>query len=303
MKRSKIISYLMPNFNNIVWLVTFFGVLLRGRNMMNGDGDLARHLTVGKYILDHGQVPLIDLFSHTMQGEVLTPYEWLSQITFALINRFFGLNGVIIFSALIISITFYLLFKWTRSLCKTLFIPLMVIFLAILTASSHWLSRPHIFTFLFLTLWIIILNNLYQGKSNRWWLLPILMLFWVNFHGGFLAGFFTWFAYGVGIGWDTIREKRPENKFLPPYFWRNYLLGGVSSFIVSFIHPSGIDLWRIVVGHIGNNYIMDITDEFKSPNFHLSFTWPFLIFLILLLITLAYSKKKINSARLFSSLI
>ncbi|HCU57692.1 MAG TPA: hypothetical protein DF984_05635, partial [Anaerolineaceae bacterium] len=85
------------------------------------------------------------------------------------------------------------------------------------------------------------------------------------------------------------------------HFWRNYLLGGVTSFLVSFINPSGIALWKTSVGYVGTRYLVNITNEYQSPDFHLSSTWPFIVFLIMLIVVLAYSKRKVNSAHLFTS--
>ncbi len=297
----KFFNYLMPTFGNVIWCVVFFSVLLLGRRMMNGDGDLGRHITIGNTILDNWKIPLQDLFSHTMTGQPLTPHEWLSQVLFALAERISGFNGILFMCALVIATSFWLVYKRVRLSNKNLFIALLVVILAMITSTLHWLTRPHIFTFLFLALWLLILEKLRLGKSNRWWLLPILMLVWANVHGAFIAGFVTWLIFGVGVAWDFLRQKTSERETLPKHFWRNYLLGGAASFLVSFINPSGFDLWKTSVGYVGTRYLVNITNEYQSPDFHLSSTWPFIVFLIMLIVVLAYSKKKINSAHLFTS--
>lgn len=300
MKRTipKRLTHLFPSFGNVVWSAAFFAVVLRGRKMMNADGDLGRHLTIGRYMLDNFQIPRLDLFSHTMTGQILTPHEWLSQVLFALANQLLGFSGIVFLCALVIATSFWLVYRRTRLSSDNL-IAFLVVCLAMMTSGLHWLTRPHIFTFLFLALWLFILEQMRLGKPNRWWLLPILMLFWANLHGAFIAGFVTWFIYGVGMGWDLLRQKGEERDGLPRTFWRDYFLGGGASFVVSFINPSGIDLWKTSVGYIGTGYLVDMTHEYQAPNFHLASTWPFLVFLLLLLLILAYDKKKVNSAHLF----
>ena len=297
----KFLNYLMPTFGNMIWCVVFILVLLLGRGMMNGDGDLGRHITIGNYILDNWKIPLQDQFSYTMLGQTLTPHEWLAQVLFALAERIAGFNGVVLMCALVIATTFWLVYKRVRLSSKNIFLALLAVFLAMVSTRLHWLTRPHIFTFLLLALWILILEKLWLGKSNRWWLLPILMLVWANLHGAFIAGFVTWFIFGVGVLWDFLRQKPSERTPLPHHYWRNFLLGGATSFLVSFINPSGADLWKTSVGYVGTKYLVNITNEYQSPNFHLTSTWPFALFILLLIVVLAYSKKKINSAHLFTS--
>ena len=298
---SKFLSFLMPTFGNVVWGVVFFCVLLLGRKMMNGDGDLGRHITIGNTILDNWKVPLVDMFSHTMTGLTLTPHEWLSQALFALAERAAGFNGIVLLCAVVIATAFWLVYKRVRLTSKNLFFTLIVVFLAMITSALHWLTRPHIFTFLFLGLWLLILEQMRLGKTKRWWILPLSMLFWANLHGAFIAGFVTWFIYGIGTGWDLFRLRKSERIPLPNQFWRNYLLSGGTSFLISFINPSGVGLWKTSVGYVGTKYLVDLTIEYQSPDFHLSSTWPFVLFLFLIITVLAYSKKRVNSAHLFTS--
>lgn len=297
----KFLTHLLPTFGNVIWVVTFWSVLLLGRKMMNGDGDLGRHLTLGIFILDQLTIPKVDLFSHTMTSQIMTPHEWLSQVLFAGSYRGLGFNGVVLLCALLIATSMWLVYKRTQLSSKNLVITLAVIFLTILTSALHWLTRPHIFTFLFLALWLLTLELIRKGKVKLWWLLPIQMLFWANIHGAFIAGFVTWFIYGVGVGWDNLVQKQSTEKPLPKFFWRNYLLGGGTSFLISFLNPSGIGLWKTSVGYLGEDFLVNITSEYQAPDFHLSSTWPFLFFIVLLLIVLAYNKKRINSAHLFTS--
>lgn len=87
------------------------GVITKGSQIINADGDLALHVAVGNYILDTGKIPLEDVFSHTMNGLPYTPHEWLSEVLFAISNRIMGLDGAILLTALVISFAFWLTYK------------------------------------------------------------------------------------------------------------------------------------------------------------------------------------------------
>jgi hypothetical protein len=293
-RKNTLLGFVLPKFSDLIWIVAFIGALVRGRKMMNLDGDLGRHLTLGKYMLENLTIPRFDLFSHTMLGETVTPHEWLSQVLFASVYRLADFKGVILLCGVVIATTFWLVYRRTRKTTQSLFIALLVTFLAMTTSALHWLSRPHIYTFLFLALWVDVLERMLAGKVKQWWLMPLLMVFWANLHGAFIAGFMTWFLYGFGILMDQLWQKRPLKDGLPEKFWLSYLLGGGASLLASFINPSGLGIWGTSVGYLGERFLVDMTIEYQSPNFHAYQTWPFLLFIILLVIALGVNRKDLK---------
>lgn len=298
---SNTLSYLLPSFDDILWMAGFFGVLLMGWKMINADGDIALHLNLGKYIINTGSIPIRDVFSHTMTGEPVIQHEWLATVIFEGIKRLFGFDGVIFLCALLISTTIYLLYKYIKNKSQNLLPALLVTLLVLVISMIHWLARPHLFTFLIMTLWLIILDQLREGKGKRWWLLPLLMLLWVNLHGGFIIGFIIWIIYGFGAAWDIFFNRLGENETPPKRYWKYFMLGGSTSFIASLINPSGFILWTRVISHVGNRYLSDITNEFQSPNFHEVTFWPFLIFILFEFVILGLNRRKFKSEILFNS--
>ncbi len=217
-KSPKILSYFLPKFSDILWLAAFFRVLYVGRVMMNADGDLIMHLNLGRYILEHGVIPLQDVFSHTLTGQPVTQHEWLTTVLFAWIQRQFGFTGLIILCGVVIATAFWIVYKQAEKVSQTFVNLVFVVFLAIMASMVHWLARPHIFTFLFLAIWMGALNALRQGKFKRWWIFPVLMLFWVNMHGAFIVGFIAMIVYGAGVGWDLLWRKSPDEELAPKAF-------------------------------------------------------------------------------------
>src|SRR5512134_79686 len=106
--------WFLPRFADLVFIAIFFSALASGGQMLSIDSDLGRHLTLGNYILDQRVIPTRDLFSHTLLKSPRPPYEWLSQVLFALADRLLGLDGVILFTAIIIAITFTLTFSFAN---------------------------------------------------------------------------------------------------------------------------------------------------------------------------------------------
>lgn len=292
--------YLLPGLGDILWLGAFIGVLGLGPKMMNIDGDLGRHLTIGRYILEEGKIPVQDIFSHTLAGQPLTPHEWLSQVIFAAAFRWLGLNGVILVCGLVIATAFWLVFRRSRQESRALLPAVLAVVLAMAASSLHWLARPHIFTFLMLAVWMMALESLRRGRLRRWWLLPVIMLVWVNLHGAFIAGFVTWGIYAIGLGWDAVWRRFQKGEGLHGHFWRYYLIGGAAAWLASLINPAGMGAWQTSFGYIGNRYLVGHTMEYFPPNFQDPSTWPFLIFIGLLVIVLGLTNKRLESSRLFT---
>ncbi len=293
-------AYLLPGLGDILWIAVFAAAVGMGPRMMNVDGDLGRHLTIGRYILDHFSIPTRDLFSHTLLGQPLTPHEWLAQVAFAAMDRLMGLDGVVLLVSLLIAFTFWQVFR--RSLARSRHALFSVGFtvLAMAASSLHWLTRPHVFTFLLLALWIDALDRLRCGRLREWWRLPVMMLLWVNLHGAFIAGFVTWLIYGLGLFWDAYWKRSLAG--MAGGYIKYYLLGGLTSLLVTLLNPVGIGLWATSVGYIGNRYLVSHTAEYLPPDFHSPSTWPFLMMLILLMAGLGLSARKVSAEKLFLSI-
>lgn len=298
-----VLRLLLPGLGDILWIAVFAGAILLGPQMMNIDGDLGRHLTIGEYILDTGRVPTADLFSHTMTGQPVTPHEWLSQALFALVHRWLGLNGVVLLSGLVIATSFWLVYRRARVTGGQVFPAIVFTLLAIAASSLHWLTRPHIFTFLFLALWWNVLEDMRGGRLKRWALLPVLMLLWANLHGAFIAGFATWVLYGAGLAWDAFWRRFSTGdavqtgEELPDRFWRFYFLGGLAAALVTLANPSGLGLWATSLGYVGNSYLVGHTAEYLPPNFHDASTRPFLIFIGITVVLLGLQSRRVRASQ------
>jgi hypothetical protein len=261
----------LPRIQDILFITLLFSTSLQGASMLNTDGDIGRHITIGRYIIDHWKIPLTDVFSHTMQGQPLVPHEWLAQLFFGVTHQVAGLNGIVLLTSVIIALTFTLTFREMQKQGVFRLVAALITVLAAFASSLHWLTRPHIFTFLFVALWTYQLEN----KSAKWWQFPLIMLIWANTHGAFIAGFAVWLAFFAGWLWNYILKGETKSMGL------RLLTIGITSLAVTLINPVGWKLWNTSVGYFGSQFLIDRTIEYQSPDFHISSTWPFLLLLIL----------------------
>ncbi len=280
-----LISYLLPRFQDVLFIGILVAGAFYGNKFFSLDGDLGRHIVIGNYIIANKTIPTSDIFSHTMTGQLLVPHEWLAQVLFSAANSVLGLSGVVLLAIIIIAITFTLTYREIIARNTFRVVALFASLWGAMTASLHWLARPHIFTFLFLALWTYQLEHVVEKKTNRIWIFPLLMLIWVNTHGAFIAGFVVLGAYIAEWLWELFQHRADKK------IGRSLFVIGISSLIITFINPSGYRLWVTSVGYVGNKYLVDRTIEYMSPNFHLSATWPFLIMLVYFLFALGQGTK------------
>ena len=279
-------------FVEIVFLIVFILALVSGTKMLGIDSDLGRHLVLGKIIIDEHIIPTHDLLSHTRAGFSRPPYEWLSQVIFALADRILGLDGVILLTAFILGLTFQVLYQHTYRRSNSAILSLTVVLLTMGTSSIHWLPRPHIFTFLLLVIWIDLLDRLANDEAVKLHVYPLVMLVWVNSHGGFVFGILTWMAYFAGWLWDRFRSKSHNR------IGKKLLVGGVTSVTATIITP---DLWRNWEAVLNNRsaYILNRTVETMHPDLIDTSVLPYTLLLILALLAYLFNWNRFKSQHLF----
>jgi hypothetical protein len=275
------LTHIFPRIQDALFIGILIAVTRQGSFLLNGDGDLGRHITIGNYIIRNFKIPTQDIFSHTMTGRQLVPHEWLAQVAFSGAHTLMGLSGVVLLTALLIAATFTCTYQ--QMLKRNVFriLALVITVLAAYTSSLHWLARPHIFTFLFAAIWTYQLEN----EKSKVWLFPLLMLVWANTHGAFIAGFVIWGAYALDWLWEYLHQRSTKEAGV------RLTIIGATSFAATFINPAGWHLWGTSVGYFGSRFLVDQTIEYQSPNFHSWSTWPFLIMLALYILALGLGGK------------
>ena len=281
-----------PRLPDIIFASVLLLALALGQQMLSLDSDLGRHLTLGNYMLDTRVIPTFDLLSHTRTGLSRPPYEWLSQVIFAFAHCLLGLDGVILLTSILIALTFTLIYQFTNHRSKSSLISLLFVFLAAGASSIHWLPRPHIFTFLFLAIWIELLERLTGNEPIKIYLFPVIMLFWANMHGGFIFGILAWMAYFAGWVWDRWNKK--TDKLTDT----KLLVAGITSLFATVITP---DFWRNWEAVLNNrsSFILNRTVETMRPNLADPAVLPFTLLMLLTILLFIVNWKTIKASHIF----
>jgi hypothetical protein len=152
------------------------------------DPDLWGHLLFGREILLGGKLPAQNLYSYTAPGYLWINHEWIGEAVFFAVYEVFGSPGIIGLKAILGSGVVWILDRMIRAKISCLFVRSVTLVWMMAILSPGFNVRPQIFTyFLFAT--FLLLFYLYEEGSQRllYWL-PLLMIAWVNLHGGFVVG-------------------------------------------------------------------------------------------------------------------
>ncbi len=285
----------MPSVADAIFLALLCTLVFTSLSVrLLGDAGIGWHIRTGQLILTTDRVPRVDPFSSTMAGKPWLAWEWLYDLIVGKLDSSLGLNGVVWFNALVIALAFACALQWMMRRGVNALVGVVLVLLAISASMVHFLARPHVVSWLFALTWFGILDaserDCFGGRSgrNRWlWLLPLLMVVWVNLHGGFVIGFVFLGIFWLSACWTWWRAKEGtiEEAFAKlaagKRAWE-VLWVGVACAAASLINPYGWNLHGHVIAYLSNRFLMNHIQEFQSPDFH---AWPQRLFLVLLLIT------------------
>jgi hypothetical protein len=296
----------MPSVGDVIF-VALLGVLVFTPLSVRllGDAGIGWHIRTGQQIIATHAVPRTDPFSSTMAGKPWFAWEWLYDLLVGELESALRLNGVVWLTAVVIAATFAWLFRFLIARGVNVVLAVLLTLLAVSASMIHFLARPHVVSWLFSLAWFVILQSsereCFAGDrpTGRLWLLPALMLIWVNVHGGFLVGFVLLAVFFVGAVWTwfATREERIEESLLriaaEKRIWQLFWIGPASA-AASLVNPYGLKLHAHVYSYLSNRFLMDHIDEFRSADFHQIAPRCFLLLVILTLAILAARRRELR---------
>ncbi len=283
----------LPKIQDIFFIAFFFAVLVLGNRILNLDGDLPRHLLMGKYILQTGSVPTTEQFIHPYLNRHYVSHEWLADVILYGIYFFTGLKGIVLFSAFTLASTFYLIYQSITTRFQTRLLTFLLVAWGALATSLNWVTRPHLISMLFLAIWLIWADKLRRGEKIPLWIFPAFMLVWSNMHGEFIAGILVLFAYAVGWLIDNLLDSTSINKEIGKNLWLALIL----SALASLLNPGGAGPWVSILGFVNNQYLMSRMLESNPPDFQMPEMRVLLGLIAISIFLLAIKKERIAAGQ------
>lgn len=177
------------------------------------DYDVWFHLKTGEYILSSHVIPKNDVFSYTAAGKEWVTHEWLFEVIIQLVYLAAGLKGLTLFKASILTFTFGVgaIAAYRRGVSAYIVAPVAV--LAAVISQERFLERPELLSFLFVTIYIAVLERLREDgtKAPYLWAIPAVMFIWGNSHAGAIFGLVIIGAYGFA---ETLSLIAPPRRFI-----------------------------------------------------------------------------------------
>ncbi len=225
------------------------------------DADIGWHIRTGEWILNHHAVPYHDLYSFSKAGAPWYAWEWGSDVIYGSLHRAAGLKGVVLLAGVLISLFAWSLLRRMVGRGVHLLWAMVVSLLGVGAASIHFLARPHLFTLLFLSIavWMIDLDR--KQPDKRIWLLVPLTVVWTNLHGGFLALIAVLGLTAVGLAIEAWMKHGNYRSAI------RYAALAAACAAASLINPYGWRLHMHVAEYLRSDWIRNTIQEFQSPIF------------------------------------
>jgi hypothetical protein len=204
------------------------------------DPDIGWHIKSGDLIRALGSIPVYDSWSFISPSQKWYNISWLWDITISFVNQLVGLSGLRIFYISLYALSFGLLcqlllkrneFK-EYAICSVMFINLFIM--------QDFVSlRPQIVAVFMAILFSYFLNKSREDKACRnylYFILPLLMVIWVNTHGSFLVAFIIGLVY---VFESYVNKQKDWTQFL--------LIAGALCGVAVFINPYGFGIITAVL--------------------------------------------------------
>jgi hypothetical protein len=250
--------------------------------------DIWWHLKTGEYIVSEKAIPDSDIYSFTAEGKSWITHEWLAELIFYAVYVAGGLNFLIVFKVLVsVLIAFLLLYHIRNSKYKNPLLYILVV-AAICIGSFRLFVRPHLFTYLFLTIVSInIFNDRYFDRNRHITLLmiPAIFLLWANIHSGFVIGLGVYWIVAVGAVVQG-RNRKTGRYFSFSDSLKKYIIPPAIASLAAFLNPNGIKAFTYPFLLASEPVFRDAIAEMVSP-FEIFSTQK--IYLLLLVIIIGFA--------------
>ena len=243
------------------------------------DPDFWWHLTTGNWILSHHAVPHQDLFTFTVHDHRWITHEWLSEVLMSALYAIGRLPLVSLFFGAVTATGFLLVYRAIDRRVNFV-IAGLALALGVAAANPIWGPRIQMITFALSALTYLWVKRFCEGRSRALYLLPAIMLLWVNLHAGFVLGYAI---LGIALFVEGVRYLVRRRGAMPLPRLRAMAAILAASVAVAIVNPNGWDIYLYPFQTGGSPEQQRLIVEWFSPNFQMSQIWAFeaMIFLII----------------------
>src|ERR1700676_2477865 len=248
------------------------------------------HLATGRYIAQTKTIPHVDPFSATAAGKSWTAHEWLSEVIFYAAYWATGSMGLLFLACALTTLAFWFAY---HSLGGAPLSRALGLLIGVWAARPDFSVRPQLFSFLMAGIFLFVLRRYaISGSAKILFALPLLMLLWVNLHGGYALGIALIVLFTGGTLLDVLWGR--EDRAIAIRTRKGLLLALLGCLVVVPLNPNGFALYTYPFETLHSAAMQAGIMEWRSPDFHSAMFYPFaaLLFLTIAVLTLAPSRAK-----------
>ena len=248
MTHNRAVRWLAPDLALSLAVVTLLYCLtiFEGGHKLFRDSDTGWHIRTGERILADGGLPRTDPYSFSKAAHPWFAWEWGADAIMGAAHLAGGLQCVALLYALAIAACTWLWVKLQWAVGGSFLLVCLFAAPMLSTANLHWLARPHVFGWLLLLAWMLLLE---RGRVHPAIALAIGAI-WANLHASFFLAPLIAVLYG-----------------------RRAVLAAVLSLAGSFLNPYGGNLHAHIARYLGDWELLSRVGEFQSFNFHVPGAW------------------------------
>ncbi len=235
-----------------IWLVTSF-------NRINHT-DLWGHLSFGRWIAQHQELPAVDPFRPHVASEPVLNVYWLGQVLGYYCHEALGLEGLVLAHAALVTLAMIILMLSVLGRGVSLSWAVAAAVAAYLLALPiTGTIRPQLFGMVGFaaTLWAI--SRLPVRRHPLVWL-PVVFAIWANMHGSFAMGLVVLGCFALGTSWETRRAAGSFKAILLDTPTRRAWIALTLALAACLLNPEGVELLAAVAGFSGNANLEGISE-------------------------------------------
>lgn len=287
------------------------------------------HMATGRLIVQTGTIPLVDSFSYTQAGQPFYNQSWLGQVVMYALHSLGGVPLLLVAQAAVLVLAYGLLLRLCLRRSGAVRLSVGVLLMTTMPLSfDNWHIRPQTYAFPIFVAFLFILTTWRLGdgsqdgttkslwKGHRLWLLPPLMIIWVNLHGSFVLGgalialtfvgewlrrfvedrreAAAWARRPVGVAEDVL--TRPVRPARPPLL-RLFVWGAVTG-LALLVNPRGLEVLSYVRNLLSTSAVTNLVTEWAPPSTRDIGGTIFFLFLMFAIAVLVYARRRPNAVDL-----
>jgi hypothetical protein len=257
------------------------------------DPDLWGHIRYGQDWLAEGQLPRSASHTFTAVGYPWINHENLAELALAEGYRIVGSHGLLAAKCLL---GLVILAAMVRTASRAGVRPLLAWTLMLLVARNltpFFIMRPQLLSFLWCALVLVALERAFAPWQDefrvhwRWlWVVPIVMVVWVNSHGAFVAGLCL---VGVTLAGRMVEVALQRGRSSWPTLLHLATVG-LSCLAATLLNPYGLQLHDWLLVSLGQPR-PEIT-EWGPPHPGDPVFWPLVALVLLAMVSLSATRRR-----------